>query len=177
MNLQLIHDSTLRITALAILILGSAGAPQEEINHPILTTLKDSILIVPKGREEFPTTVTILGTTCSGTEMTYASVGSVRGPSQFDFEYNKDVIIEGKNNPDACDELDVPSIDVKFDLTFKPSTDKHEIGFTGRIQPDCKDCKPKRVKTISGTLRKLSTKKYRISFIGDLSDTVDLETD
>jgi hypothetical protein len=154
----------------------STAQPQQDVvTHPILIAIKEKWLVVPKSKEEFPTRVTVLGTTCNALVLLYATIQDTNRPPYFMLEYSKSTDIMGKNNPDACLELEVPEIDTKFDLTFAPSGKRNEIMFTGQMQPNCKDCKPKKGKSISGVLRSNSDKKYRLSFTGDLADEFDLE--
>lgn len=159
----------------AFAVISAAQQQQDAVTHPILVVIKEAWLVVPKSKEEFPTRVTVLGTTCNASVLLYATIQDTARPPYFMLEYQKSTDIMGRNNPDACSELDVPEIDTKFDLTFAPSGKRTEITFTGQIQPNCKECKPKKGKSISGVLKSLGNKKYRLSFTGDLADEFDLE--
>jgi len=149
-------------------------AQEETVHHPILVAVKKNWIETPKDQEDRPTRVTILGTTCNASVLLAATVEYKENPPGFVFEYTKYITINGHGNPDACLELDVPDIDTSFDLTFAPSSNPDEISFTGKIHPACKECTPKKGKSIAGTLRKARGGRYQLSFDGDLADTLEL---
>jgi hypothetical protein len=146
---------------------------QDQMSHPILKLVQDQWLHTPKSEQERKTRATVLGTTCNAVELDDAYVEPISHPPYFLLEYSKSVDIT--ENSDACLDLTVPDIDTKFELTFAVSTDPDKISFEGQVQPNCKDCKPKKAKSISGTLRAKGGNRYQISFAGDLSADLILE--
>lgn len=162
--------------ALVLALFGSCQVvhTQDDVQHPLITAMQKHYFETPKDQEERPTKVTILGTTCNAVIDMTAGIEYTHGKPSFVLEYTKYVSILGHGNPDACLELDVPEIDTKFGLTFQPSNKPDEISFTGEMPAECKDCRPKRAKSISGALNKTGKQRYRLSFTGDLSDSFDL---
>jgi hypothetical protein len=163
---------------LAMALLLSFGFPQPQQSgpeHPILVAIEKHWIVVPKDQEEKQTKVTILGVTCNAIELRTADIQYEDHPPRFFLEYTKYVDTTPRNNPDTCLDLDVPDIDTTFDLTFSPSGKSNEIAFAGQLRAGCKDCKPKRAKSITGLLRKIGSKRYQLTFSGDLSDTLELE--
>lgn len=166
---------TIFLTASLLFGLERLAAQQEEAQHPILVAIEKNWIVTPSDQEERPTKVTILGTTCNAMALLTANIQYRNNPPGFFLEYTKYVTINTKGNPDACWELEAPDIDTTFDLTFVPSGKRDAISFTGQIQPGCKDCTPKRAKSIAGVLRKVRGGRYQLSFSGDLADAFELE--
>jgi hypothetical protein len=146
---------------------------QDQMNHPILRRVQDQWLHTPKSEQERKTKATVLGTTCNAVELDDAYVEPISHAPYVLLEYSKSVDIT--ENSEACLDLTVPDIDTKFELTFAPSNDPDKISFDGQLQLNCKDCKPKKAKSISGTLRAKGGDRYQLSFTGDLSADLILE--
>jgi hypothetical protein len=150
--------------------LDRAMRPQQ--TNRILQIVDEKTLVVPKRLLEHPTTVNINGTNCKATE--FADAYLDHNGSTFRLEYNRDIFID--DNRDPCLEGDVPTIDIKFDLTFEQSSDSKKISFVGQVVPDCKACRPRKAQAISGVLTRLGEDRFQLSFHGDLSASVELET-
>jgi hypothetical protein len=143
--------------------------------HPIILALQKYFFETPRDRKEQPITVTILGVTCKGSITVSADITtSGRDNTTFVLNYTKYVFLDARNTPDDCLEVTVPDIDTKFTLTFTASDKSDQISFTGEVPADCKECKPRRAKKISGIFHKIGKSKYRLSFVGDLADSLDL---
>jgi hypothetical protein len=163
---------TISFLLLVALWLPMRSETQNVPASPILAFIESRGLATPRSKWEQKTHADINGTSCAATKWTDVGIES-HGIHKFTLSYNISVDIEDYR--DACLEGDVPEIDTQFELTFADSENSRSIDFKGEVPVDCKKCKPKRGRTISGTLSRLSERNYRLSFSGDLSDTVDLE--
>lgn len=161
----------------AVVLPRSRPEPQQDLySHPILLEVVNKGLVIPRDKWDFPARVTVLGTSCTASVLLYATILTREPGRAFVLEYERTATIDiGKPNPDACDELEVPEIHTKFNLTFMSPKKNEEIAFTGYVQPSCNDCSPKKGRVISGVIKSRGHKKYWISFTGDLSDRFDLE--
>jgi hypothetical protein len=161
------------VCGLVVWMLSQLGSAQVQQKHPLLKIIEDHSLISPKAYNERRTRVDIQGISCEATEFLLASL-SPAAESNYRLEYERDFLIEDKRQ--VCDEGDIPAIDTKFLLAFIDSSNPNELSFRGQIDPDCKKCKPKRGKAISGTLRRLGKDRFQLSFGGDVSANTELET-
>jgi hypothetical protein len=76
----------------------STAQPQQDVvTHPILIAIKAKWLVVPKSKEEFPTRVTVLGTTCNALVLLYATIQDTNRPPYLILEYSKSTDIMGRN--------------------------------------------------------------------------------
>ncbi len=139
--------------------------------NPILVLITTDGMATPRRNWEQKTRVDINGTSCLATKWT--DVGIESSGKKYVLSYH--IAVDVDDLSDACLEGDVPEIDTKFELTFDETANSTVIEFKGEVPTDCKTCKPKRARTISGTLARLSEHSYRLSFSGDLSDKLELE--
>jgi hypothetical protein len=161
-----------RCFLIAVLWVTVAAQAQSSPANPIVAVVENHGLETPKSKWEQKTRADIYGTSCAATKWTDVGIESL-AKNKYTLSYNVEVDID--DFKDVCLEGDVPAIDTKFDLTFEDTSNSRSIAFKGEVPSDCKKCKPKRARTISGTLTRLNEHSYRLSFSGDLSDTVDLE--
>jgi len=158
-------------TALTIfgLLLNVQQAPSS-----ILDMVRNQWLTTPRNDNEQRMTVTVMGISCTATEWLDVTVSW--GGEKYLLEYSKDYDIDIDHVPDACLEVEVPAIKTRFQLRFANSSDPNKLILQGQVPADCNDCKPKRAHTISGTLFRRGADRFELSFSGDLSDTLILET-
>lgn len=162
------------LVAALLLGLPRAGHAQSSQVHPILVVISTHGLATPRSKWEQKTQVDINGTSCAATRWTDVDIES-SGMNYGNHVLSYHISVDVTDLRDGCLEGDVPEIDTKFKLTFDETLNSSAINFNGEVPTDCKTCKPKRARTISGTLARLSEHSYRLSFSGDLSDTVELE--
>jgi hypothetical protein len=161
----------MRHVLLLILCLAIQGQGQDDLSSPILRLVEaHGGLVTAKGKSEQKTRANILGASCAATKWTDVYLEPY-GNHKFMLSYHIAIDIEDDKNP--CQEGDVPETDTRFDLSFTDSLDSKSVEFRGEPPSECKKCK--RARAISGTLTQLSDRVYKISFSGDLSDSVELE--
>ena len=166
----------MRTITLSLILIASVGLTayaqvQSAPSNPILAVVYNHYLETPRSKWEQKTHADINGTSCAATRWTDVDVQ----PSSKQYTLSYHITVDIDDLRDACLEGSVPEIDIKFDLTFDQTEDSKSINFKGAVPPDCKNCRPRRAQSISGTLTRLSEQSYRLSFSGDLSDTIELE--
>ena len=160
---------------LAALLLGlpMPSLAQSSTVNPLLVLITTDGMATPRNDWEQKTRVDINGTSCAATKWTDVAI-KLSG-KKYVLSYH--IAVDVDDLRDACLEGHIPEIDTKFELTFDETPNSTAIEFKGEVPTDCKTCKPKRARAISGTLARLSEHGYRLSFSGDLSDTLKLEPD
>jgi len=161
-----------RYLYVSVIALSLPGAAQNAPTGSIPAFIEVHGLTTPRSKSEQKTHADINGTSCAATKWTDIGI-EPHGEHKFTLTYNISIDVEDLR--DACLEGDVPEINTQFELTFSDSQDSKSIVFKGEVPTDCKKCRPRRARTISGTLTRVSQRNYRLSFSGDLSDTANLE--